>query len=162
MSTDAFEAMHDRVEVLIDQLGFAIQHVGPQAGSDDPDLYWSYTVGMGRRAGWPELVMCFPRVETAAELFDRVAELDRPPQDRERVTDVVDGAAIEYRAVPESAWPDWFGLGIAHEQRHGYRWAPHGVIQVVWPDPAGAFPWDVGYGIAPYVQPPVGQEEWTP
>jgi hypothetical protein len=53
-------------------------------------------------------------------------------------------------------------LGIDHEGRHGYRWAPQGVIQVVWPDTSGMFPWDLGYGVSPTVQPPVGRDEWLP
>jgi hypothetical protein len=120
---------------LVDEHGWAIRHVLPSPVSGE--TAFSYTVGLSYR-GWPELIITgLPA--TVAELFIRNA-VDvqnengsfRPGDGTDELTesgDVVFIAAADVRGMTATA--NIVGAFSA--------------LQLVWPDSAGAFPWDTGY-----------------
>jgi Domain of unknown function (DUF4262) len=118
--------------------------IGIPAEDDNP-ASWVFTTGLLHGANSPELVVCGLPVEVGMEILNVVgqrARQGRPPRPDERSAEVLEGAPVTFRPVHLSwygtllGWMTWF---------YRYRRQPVPVLQVVWPDKQGRFPWDTGF-----------------
>jgi hypothetical protein len=65
----------------------------------------------------------------------------------QRINDLIAGYdAVLVEGAPIDALPP--GVAIARYGHHQVR-----LLQVVWPDPQGRFPWDAGHDVDPHAQP---------
>ncbi len=57
-----------------------------------------------------------------------------------RYDDLVEGYECEFRTVNPSHYDGLLNYGNWY-----YKGAPYPVLQLIWPDPAGLFPWEDGF-----------------
>ena len=102
---------------------------------------YSYTVGMRARFGH-ELCVFGIAPSKAVHILNHagnVAEESGPFAEGERRSDILNGYDCVFRTVAASRHEDLFTYGLWYNGR-GMT-----VLQLVWPDDAGRFPWDDGY-----------------
>jgi hypothetical protein len=133
----------------IARFGLHIMHVFPRAdGSDGGGQPFSYTIGLSEKFGHELLATGLPP-EVAHGVLNAIAETMkrdiRLPRDEpllsaddahpERLNHWANTAVV----FKDCKHPDLYQKYAVQAQRY-YR-ADVPVVQMVWPDPAGAFPW---------------------
>lgn len=117
---------------------------------DDPPF--SYTVGVLQTEGQPEAVICgLPHQQSHGLLacyVDRVRE-GFDVRAHERIDKIIRG--FDMALVP-CAGPllELFTAARWYSSEHGDGSVE--VVQLVWPDPQGLFPWEAGHQIQPQIQ----------
>lgn len=134
-----------RAEFLanIEQHGFAVRGVFPTEALEHPPF--NYTVGIAKTWGLPELIVSGVNMEVASHLFwsvvDRI-KAGNPVQPDVPIEEIA-GVPVVFKRCPKQ--------GLVMERMtgavniHGDR--PWEVLQLVWPDPQGFFPWDADYDV---------------
>lgn len=119
---------------------------------DDEYPEYAYSVGLPT-LGQPEVLVLGLPADVAQALINRVADLvdeGRRFADGDTVHDIADGFPVVFRAVPAAQaaahckWIAWYHEG-----------APVEVLQLVYPDRAGRWPWEAGIDDAFAWQQPV-------
>jgi hypothetical protein len=136
--------IEQRIVDCVDKYGWFGLSVSPAADSDDPDEWFTYTIGLPKTHGWPEII-CFGLGGDVAHrlLTDAIAECEAKavaPHTGLELTEVVNG----YNAllIDGSTIPDrYFGSAIWYARRAGTE-VPPARLQLLWPDEAGRFPDD--------------------
>lgn len=115
-----------------------------------PVLY-GYTVGFERTFAHPEAVVVGLPPEIIAYVLSRLAGRlgrgERPPRNEPVDLDLNHPVVLRTIAADISAER----LKVAHALQDGR--VPVEAVQVVWPDPAGRFPWEAGYRLLRGYQP---------
>ena len=105
---------------------------------------WAYTVGVGHTLGAPEVCMFGLRTRDMHTWLNAVGQQLRAGQplraDEERLG-VLDGFPVLVRPVHRSWFEDLFGQALGF-----YRGTPPPMMQLIWPDRDGVFPWQPGAG----------------
>lgn len=128
----------------VDKYGWFGLSVSPRADSDDPEEWFTYTIGLPKSHNWPEII-CFGLGGDIAHgvLSDAIAECETKnlePRSGLRLTDTLNG--FDAKLVDASAIPDhYFGTAIWYARLKGTE-APPSRLQLLWPDKAGKFPDD--------------------
>ena len=125
---------------------------------DDDGPGYAFSVGLFHTLGHPEIVLMGLRPETAQRLINLMGEAIRGGQRFEagnRYEGLAEGFPLAFVAVGEQHYREYLGYA---------RWFYHGsdfpVVQCVWPDKAGRFPWERDYdGRFLKVQPLLGAWE---
>ncbi|WP_432833036.1 DUF4262 domain-containing protein [Dactylosporangium sp. CA-092794] len=143
-----------RQEKIIDTVGWAVIHILPTDDEPDTATPFAYTVGLTAH-GYPELLIAGLPPEIAHDLLNDLAARVYDKAERfshgQRISDLIAG----YEAVLVEGEPtdDLLpGVAIARYGREQVR-----LLQVIWPDPQGRFPWDAGYSTDPHVQPQIAR-----
>ena len=113
-------------------------------GPGDPQEVFTYTIGLTKTAGWPEII-CFGLDDERARgmLRDTIAECwerSARPADGLELTNVIKGMSVRLKrvdslAAPYFAMADWYA-------RHSGTAALSERLQLQWPDRDGRFPDD--------------------
>lgn len=112
-------------------------------GIDDPDSDPAYvfSVGMFHTLGHPEICMFgLNQTQVMGQIINGIGELIRSGQqfeDRSESTDVLDGFPCMFRSVDRSLYREFFGYA-----RWFYEGDEFPILQCVWPDKRGQYPWD--------------------
>ena len=128
----------------VEKFGWFGLSVSPRADSDDPEEWFTYTIGLPKSHDWPEII-CFGLDNKTAHgvLSDAIAECEAKgirPEPGLELTDTLDGHKA--MLVDGSAIPDpYFGSATWYGRLAGNR-APPARLQLLWPDKAGKFPND--------------------
>jgi hypothetical protein len=133
----ALQQVLDRLESLIARHGVAIVSVG--AARDAPAF--SYTVGLSDD-GLPELLVTGLPPEVAQPVLNDLAvrlRRDGALPVSEPLADVFAGMPAVLQEVPFARCAAY--VRVAADRRQG----PLRVLQLIWPDAAGRFPWEAGY-----------------
>ncbi len=123
---------------------------GVGASGDDPAFV--YTVGLGHRAGHPELLMSGQPLALMAQVLNDVAERVVVGGHRLAVGTVVEGALAWHPLVVDELTP-----AAADETVRLSSWLhrrPPRALQLVWPDAQGVFGWQPGGRDTSAEQPP--------
>jgi uncharacterized protein DUF4262 len=119
---------------------------------------WAFTIGLTRSFGHPEFVVFGLRSKVAHWLLNEIGKRIRSGhrfQVGENVQGLLESATCTLRPVA-TTWFRWF-FGYA---QWFYGGAKFDVLQVIWPDWSGRFPWDDGFDAAPLLpQPLLGEED---
>jgi hypothetical protein len=137
-----------QVNGLIDQHGWAVQH----AHGDVTFPPFSYTVGLAKW-GHPEIVVVGLPPAVAQSQLNTLAERVRAGNRLvagQRIDDLLRSYACVLVTVADSRL-----LPIANAIYRGDG-PPISAVQLVWPDPAGRFPWQRGCTTRPAAQPLLG------
>ncbi len=129
----------EQQEVLadVDEQGVHVVHV-PRDGGEGPS--YSYTVGLWESFQQPEVVVFGMPEDVAQDLLDALADdasEGRVFQAGERHDGLLVGYPVRFFAVPPALKASHFDV-IAW----AYEGADVPVVQLVWPDKQGRWPWD--------------------
>lgn len=145
------EEVADLVD-LVDQYGWAVRHVVPPPDDDTAGL--SYTVGL-TAMDHPEVVVQGLPADAANAFLNDVGQQVRDGvrfaagQVTTALTD--DERPMAFIAIDDELTDE---LTVA-----GQLYGAVQALQLVWPDAAGVFPWQLGYDLEPERQPLLGT--WT-
>lgn len=110
---------------------------------DDDGPAYSFTVGMHHTFGGPELVMFGHAAPTATGILNHAGQLFRAGHELPTgapVEGLLEGHRAVLAPVHERLYREYFGYA-----RWLYRGDAFPVLQLVWPDREGRFPWDASY-----------------
>jgi hypothetical protein len=146
--SDGFDvgAYLQRLREVVLEHGWAVQAV--LGGSGDPPF--AYTVGLTRYDGHPELVMYGLHPDLAHGLLNDLGARIRGGarlREGQRISDLI--ASYDVTLVEVDS--DDAGMTLANTLYATDR--PMPALMVVWPDPAGRFPWEDAYSLDPRIQP---------
>ncbi|MFF4341493.1 DUF4262 domain-containing protein [Kitasatospora sp. NPDC001540] len=120
-------------------------HIGEHGWSvimvpaDEEGPGFAYTVGLWHTHRRPELAMFGLDVQAMRAMLNLLgarAAAGEPLVAGRAYGDVVEGRPVVLRDVDRGWYREFLGMVIAH-----YRHPPVPVLQVLWPDADGAFPW---------------------
>lgn len=137
---DGCLAWRDGTASLVEEHGWSV--VGAAAENDVPA--WAFTVGLWHTLGSPEIAMFGLGLADMQRWLNRLGGQIRsgrplaPDQPREGV---LDGVPLQVRPVHASWYPVLFGSALNFYQR-----PPLPIVQAIWPDRTGRFPWQDGSG----------------
>jgi hypothetical protein len=116
----------EQQEVLADvaEQGVHVVHV-PRDGGQGPS--YSYTVGLWESFQQPEVVVFGMPEDVAQDLL----------QAGDRRDDLLVGYPVRFFPVPADVVASHLGLAV-----WAYEGAPFAVVQLVWPDKQGRWPWE--------------------
>lgn len=104
---------------------------------------WCYTVGLWHTFRSPEVAMFGLRDEDMPHWLNGVGEQVKAgalPRPGELRAGIIDGFDVTWRPVHESWYRELFGYAL------WFTSPPLPIVQLVWPDREGQFPWDPGVG----------------
>jgi hypothetical protein len=134
------EDEHDRAI-----LGHIAEHGWSVIGIEDEggEPPYSFSVGFYRTLGVPELLIMGQKPENAQGLINNAGELMRGGR-RFRTNRRTSGLLEGYPAVFVAVDPRYYREYVGYA-RWLYRGSDFPMLQVVWPDREGHFPWEEGY-----------------
>jgi hypothetical protein len=138
---DAFE---QRIVDAVEEHGWFALSVAPRTNSDDPEEWFTYTIGLPKSRGWPELI-CFGLAAQTAHsiLTDAIAECDAKkinPSAGLLLSNTLDG--FDALLADGAKIPDhYFGTATWFADYAATK-APPDRLQLLWPDKNGRFPND--------------------
>ncbi|MEV0272295.1 DUF4262 domain-containing protein [Hamadaea sp. NPDC050747] len=133
-----WDARDRRTAECITEFGWSARGVH----GDQQTPGWAYSIGLWHSLGSPEVSVFGLSSQTAMRIVNIVGDQIRdghplrPDQPR---TDVVDGFDLGVRPAHPSWYRDFFGAALDF-----YQQPPLPIVQLVWPDRDGRFPWDAG------------------
>src|SRR5262249_39836011 len=138
-------AVQHSAEALIGTHGWMVQGVFGSPHTTPPKPTHAYTIGLQERFQHPEFVLVglsIPAAQTLLNELARRVESGKRYADGGVVSDI-GNLPVTLRAVHHSREPYWLGRGLEHAAAHGV--AHYDALQLVWPDPDGHLPWQLGY-----------------
>lgn len=116
-------------------------HVMGVGGGHTAD--WAYSIGLWHSLRSPEVCLLGVPSDTAMRLVNTIAgqiREGRALSPDERRGGVIDGHPVAIRPVHPSWYTALFGAGLDYTQQ-----PPWPMVQALWPDKAGRFPWEDGF-----------------
>ncbi len=149
---DEFQLDHaEALAILIERDGFTVEPVRPDPGAGRPGF--AYTVGLEETSNRPEIVAVGLTGEGGSgvlgEFAGHVIAGGTLPEGDLFVGMLAGDLACALLPVDLDRWGDWF-TGLADYYQH----LPFRVLQLVYPDPDGRFPWEDG------VEPALREAQW--
>ena len=137
--------LDERIEQAISEEGFFIMGVFPTAQSPGP--HFAYTVGLAPHTA--ELMMFGLDIETMAHIFHTIVQQQKEGKifhDRSAYPGLVEGTLpLYFRSITDDTAQiaRHMGAALRWHRKHGRAVFP--VMQVIWPDSEGKFPWESGF-----------------
>jgi hypothetical protein len=137
--------LDERIERAIEEEGFFIMGVFPTAESPGP--HFSYTVGLAPDGA--ELIMFGLDIDTMAHIFQTIVDQQKEGktfQSGRAYPGLVEGTiSLYFRSVTdeEEQVDQYMRTALRWHGKHGRTVFP--VMQVIWPDAQGKFPWESGF-----------------
>lgn len=123
---------------LIKEHGWAIQLVG--SGDGEPEF--AYTVGLVRAFDHPEIIIFGQKFQLMKGLLNFCGEEIRRGERFENGKDedgILGDYTVTFRSVPASQYPTYVGWAAWFNQDWNFP-----VLQLIYPDLEGRWPWDEG------------------
>ncbi len=130
-------------------------------GEDDDGPAYSFTVGVFHSFGFPEICLAgISDIEVAGQILNAIVETMKEGEtldDWVASDEILEDYTCVFREVPLSLHEENFGYAVWYYER-----APFPVLQCVWPDADGFYPWNEEFDAASVDQQPVlsGDSEW--
>jgi hypothetical protein len=136
----------------IEKFGWHIWQVSPGATDDG----FSYSVGMNKTLGFPDVIVFGQKTKWQGDMINLIGREVREGR-RFAFDEPVGGLIPDYKCILKPAsslqtfmyyatWVSWY------QEHHLKSDEPTQVVQLVWPDKEGRFPWDEGWD-GGYLQP---------
>jgi Domain of unknown function (DUF4262) len=121
--------------------------------ADEQTPGWAYSIGLWHTLGSPEVVVFGLSIEPMMGMVNIVGDQIRDGQalqPDQRRAGVIEGFEVIVRPVHPDWYGDFFGAAIDF-----YQEPPLPIVQLVWPDKQGRYPWDTGAHAALFEQQPM-------
>ena len=115
--------------------------VGVNADNDGPDF--AFSVGLLHTLGHPEIMIMGLKHPISASLINDMGDAIRSGTKYEAgkcYDDIAAGFPLAFVAIDKRYYRDYLGYALWF-----YRTLDFPVLQCVWPDKSGVFPWESGY-----------------
>jgi len=126
--------IHDGYEDIvlenIDEFGWHVVLVP----DDDEGPGFAYSIGQE-----PEVVVFGLEAEAMHAIVDAAGEAEAIPVDVP-LDGYLEGHPVVFKRVSKERYKDFLGYALWYHEGDGFE-----VLQCVWPDKAGQFPWDAGF-----------------
>jgi hypothetical protein len=122
----------------IEQVGWHMITVA----EDDEGPGWTYSIGFFHSYGHPEVVVFGLPNDVMQGIVDSIASLIKAGShfaDRDETDQVLSGYPCVFRTVQASHYAAHFGYA-----QWFYKSQPFPILQCVWPDTTGRYPWEAG------------------
>lgn len=109
---------------------------------DGPGPQFAYSIGLFHTLGQPEIIMFGLRSTTAGKIINTIGEEMRKGakfEDWHESDQILDGYSCIFRKVDPDLYSEYVGYAMWF-----YRPDKFPVLQCVWPDKAGRYPWQPG------------------
>ena len=142
MGKAAPDPLEQTIRAHVAQFGWHVQFVSPASSAGRPP--WAYTIGVHRTFGHPELAIAgVAMTEAHTTLNGLVRQVQagirvRPAQVYPEL--FADGIGVRFFEIDRRWYEACFGRAIDF-----YGGTDFPMLQGVWSDTAGRFPWDAGY-----------------
>jgi hypothetical protein len=138
-----------KIEFMLDRQGWAIDAVASQPDTDPPMPRYAYTIGFEDRFGFPEVcvlglspVACQGLFSLLADALAGGTELPIGPP----FVGLLDGdQPCALLPVDADAAVGLFPSLAEHHALRGSGEADFTMVQLAWPDPSGALPWEPAF-----------------
>ena len=127
-----------RVRRDIDETGWHLVMVPPEGRTPG----WAHTLGLWERYQHPELLVFGPDLERIGPLANHLGAMVRGGRCFEADTEesgILEGNPLAFRRVAAKWLPVFLGNAAWHYESEEFP-----VLQAVWPDSGGHFPWQEG------------------
>ncbi len=135
-----YDSSEQKLLADVQRHGWGVFGIKAEVGSPG----WAFTVGLWHRFRSPEIAMFGLQVEDMQRWLniagDQVKSGSRP-QPEELREGIIEGFPVTWRPVHPTWYPDLFGWALWF-----YRNPPLPIVQLIWPDRHGLFPWQDGSG----------------
>jgi hypothetical protein len=140
------DKVEQRIVDHVRDVGWSVMKVAPRVGSDDPQEWFAYTIGLPKTFGWPEIICFGLDVGVMHQLLNNAVGECRDkgltPAPGLSLVEVmndfpvrlIDGAFIA---------DDYFGFARWFASYANTK-NPPDRLQLIWPDKNGIFPDEVG------------------
>lgn len=111
--------------------------------ADDAGPGFAFSVGILYTLGHPEILIMGLRPEVAANLINIIGDAIRAGKSFEagkQYRDIAVGFPLAFVAMDARYFREYLGYALWF-----YRALDFSVLQCIWPDKAGVFPWEPGY-----------------
>lgn len=136
----------DKVEFMLEREGWAMDAVPAGGEADAPIPRYAYTIGFEDRFAFPEVCIFGLSPVACRGLFDLLAEAlaggTELPVGAAFVGLLDDGQPCALLPVDPTASVGLFPSLAEHHQLAGQPADAYTMVQLAWPDPAGALPWE--------------------
>ena len=139
----------DKIEFMLEQEGWAMDAVRARADLDPPMPTYSYTVGLEDRFGFPEVCIFGLKPVACRGLFgmvvDALAGETEFPVGAAFIGLLDGGQACAFLPVDATEAVGMFPALAEHHRIAGEATDAFSLVQLAWPDPAGALPWEPAF-----------------
>jgi hypothetical protein len=139
----------DKVEFMLEREGWAIEAVPSRDGDGAGFPSYAYTVGFEDRFGFPEVCVVGLSPVACRGLFDVVAGALAGGTDLPVAAPFVGllegGQPCAFLPVEVASCSSMFPSLVEHHTLAGDEPEAFHLVQLAWPDPAGALPWEPGF-----------------
>jgi len=132
------EQFHRKTLENIERFGCSVLHIA-QEGSHPP---FSYSVGITQTSNAPEAFVIGLKQELAHAVingYNRRVRAGERFTSGKRYSGFLEGFEVEARKVAPSFYDEYFGMNLRF-----YKGANFEVLQLIYPDTKGAWPWEAG------------------
>ena len=123
--------------------GWYLVNYAPTPGSNDPDEVFTYTVGLNKSAGWPEIIVVGLQPNVAFKLLSDLLgacwEKKQRPVSGMTANGLVKNMPVKLVDF-DRAEPRYFHFADWHARHSGLAKSPR--LQLLWPDQNGVLPND--------------------
>lgn len=139
----------DKVEFMLEREGWALDAVPPRADVDPPLPRYAYTIGFEERYAFPEVCLFGLAPVACRGLFGLVADAlaggTALPVGAPFIGLLDGGQRCALLDVDSIACVALFPALAEHHTLSGDDATDFAMVQLVWPDPAGALPWEPSF-----------------
>jgi len=139
----------DKVVFMLEREGWALDAVAARVDTDPPLPRYAYTIGFEERFGFPELCIVGLAPVACHGLFTLVADAlaggTELPVGAAFIGLLDGGQPCALLPVDPVASVELFPALAEHHALAGEPEAAFEMVQLAWPDPSGALPWEPGF-----------------
>jgi hypothetical protein len=145
-------SQRDKIEFMLEREGWAMDAVRADAAIDPPMPTYSYTVGFEDRFGFPEVCIFGLNPSACRGLFGMVADAlaggTEFPVGAAFIGLLDGGQPCAFLPVDAPTSVGMFPSIAEHQRLAGRADDAFTLVQLAWPDPAGALPWEPAFSPA--------------
>lgn len=132
------EEVRNRILTAIGQYGWSVVAVGGEG--EEPG--YGYSIGLWHTFRHPEVIVFGLPPEIAQKIINNIGRaIKKGSRFSDNATsDIIANHRLAFADVPEDCYEFFVGMGISFYEGEHFP-----LLQVVWPDPQGKFPWDEGF-----------------